>query len=254
MTYSYSHKPQIPFNTLVALGEMEGFSSDRKFGAVLGVATAYAVVAIDSILWLPTVASVVRVKAGGNAADTLAGVGAQKITVEGLGDDGLPATAVLNTLGALAGAPSTQTFLRVNRAYVSQMGSDAGEANVAKVVIEIGAGSVDVIAIDVDQGQSESSHISIPVNKAIVGADFHAFVKATQAATSRLIRRGGDGIRRSQQRYFGADVTIDHDSHLSDAARDGGGNILDLWIETKATAGTTDVSSHMSYRLVDFTV
>lgn len=87
----------------------------------------------------PSVATTVRVRAGGNAADDAAGTGAQQVTVEGLDANNQVVSAILTLAGAAASNFSTQSFLRVNNVFVSRAGS--GGINAGDIQIENNAGT-----------------------------------------------------------------------------------------------------------------
>ncbi len=240
----------IPYHLGITLGYGNGISHDAKFGAEEAIGGSFAVISRGSLLWLPTVASTIRVKAGGNAADTAAGTGAQEITLEGLDANGIEATDTLVTAGASASAVSTKTFLRLNRVYVSDAGS--GEVNAADMTLEVGAGGTDVMIITSGGGQSETSHISVPTGKALVISSFSGYVDTAQAATIRLIHRS-QGVRRNKQTHFGVEGHLPAvdvpDIGLFSALSSG---IQDVWVEAKATAGTADVSTRMPYLFITF--
>ena len=75
-------------------------------GADLGGATVYT---------FATTAETLRVKAGGNAADTSAGLGAQTILVEGLSATYEEISETVTLAGASASAATTATFTAINK-------------------------------------------------------------------------------------------------------------------------------------------
>ena len=88
----------------------------------------------------PATAAAVRIKAGGDVADTAAGTGARTVTVYGLDATYKPVQETITTAGASASALTTQTFLRVNRVEVTTAGSSLN--NVDDIIIETAAGVV----------------------------------------------------------------------------------------------------------------
>lgn len=161
-------KPGIPirpadFLIEVALGNIEGYSLEHKFGrnaalpngsfepiGLLSVARAF--------LQAPTT---VRVKAGGNAADDVGGDGAQGIVIDGIDSDLNRVQREIATAGAGAGPVSVTQFWRPFRAWVSSVGTyDA--ANTAAVTIENGAGTQDLLSIGIEFGQTQTASFSIP--------------------------------------------------------------------------------------------
>ncbi len=109
----------------------------------------------------PTAAETVRIRAGGNAADTAAGAGAREITVVGLDENWAEATETIATAGASASSATTTTFIRVIRAYVSESGT-YGAANTGSIVIE-NTTSTDVLgAMQAGRGQTQLTMYTVP--------------------------------------------------------------------------------------------
>ena len=92
-----------------------------------------------------------------DAADDLAGTGAQKITIEGLNENWLPQSLEIDMDGTVASTDAT-TFRRVYRAYISQAGSS--EVNAGDISISIG-GSV-AAKISAGQGQTLMAIYTVP--------------------------------------------------------------------------------------------
>ena len=145
----------------------------HKFGsAVLG--TSFGPVARGGLYQMlqPAAATALRVKAG-NAADTAAGNGARTIVLEGLDETGAIVTPTLTTAGASASTATTETFIRLYRAYVATSGLYANttgpvESHAADIVIENGGGGTDWLTIDSTdyaKGQSEVACYSVPTGK-----------------------------------------------------------------------------------------
>lgn len=110
-----------------------------------------------------TTAKTVTVSAGGDAADTTDGLGAQQLVIEGLDDDFNPVMCRLELAGASA-AVTTQTFRRVFRAYVSRTGA-YHVANTGAIAA-VWTGGTDVcFDIAAGAGQSETGSYTIPAGK-----------------------------------------------------------------------------------------
>lgn len=137
-----------------------------KFGANPAIAAGSTeAVTYLGTLNLLTAASTVRIKSGGNAADTAAGVGARQITVEGLDSSFNRISETLATAGASASAATAQSFFRVYRMYVSQTGaygSLATGANTGDIVVENSGGGTDLIALRAGRGQGQYGAYTIP--------------------------------------------------------------------------------------------
>ena len=174
---------------MIAEGLDPSRSVVHKFGANDDVGgTAEDVWTPGGVYPWPTAAETVRVKAGGNAADTAAGNGARSIIVEGLDENLAPASATLVTAGASASDPSTVTFFRVFRAYPGAVGV-YGAANTGAIQIE-NTTSTDVIAyIGAGLGQTEMALYTIPADKKGYLLGIEATVDSAQSADLRMWQR-----------------------------------------------------------------
>lgn len=116
-----------------------------------------------ALVW-PEAAETVRIKAGGNAADTAAGNGARSVTIEGLDENWDLASETVVTAGASASSPTTITFIRVFRAYVVTVGV-YGAANTGAITIENTTSTDDLAQIAAGIGQTEMTHYTIAADK-----------------------------------------------------------------------------------------
>ena len=92
-----------------------------------------------------------------DAADELAGTGAQKITIQGLDENGMPQSLEIDMDGTVASTDATK-FRRVYRAFITQAGS--GEVNAGDITISVG-GSVSA-QISAQQGQTLMAVYTVP--------------------------------------------------------------------------------------------
>lgn len=180
----------------LAAGNVTAHTYVQKFGrSAAGVLNTEVGVAEGGIFYMPTTATQMRVKAGGNAADTAAGAGAREITIVGLDASGLSISETIATAGESASAATTQSFLRVHRAYVSAAGAypttglSTTGTNQAAVTIEIAAGSQDVITIPQYEGQTVYGGYHIPPNKYAYMLSAEMAVASGKSATLRLYQR-----------------------------------------------------------------
>jgi hypothetical protein len=110
----------------------------------------------------------VRVKAGGNVNDTATGSGARAITVEGITLNAGVLAMEQETIalaGASASAYTTKTFIRVFRAWVSDINTGTYDANAGDIVIEQNIATVgwrDIIKIGAGEGQTLYAGFAIP--------------------------------------------------------------------------------------------
>jgi len=167
---SYSPRGSADYLIKVAAGDVTGSSIVHKFGKNTGIGTTYEPIAINGVYQTPQIASkeTIRVKAGGNVADTAAGAGAREITIEGIGSEGQILTETLDTAGASASSASGEAFIRVYRAYVSKSGTYAtasAGSHVGDITLE-GASSGNTYAViklnNFPKGQSEIGAYTIP--------------------------------------------------------------------------------------------
>ena len=157
----------------LSAGRVPGSSVVHKFGANLLVPTTFTPVTRGGIYPMVQVAgaTTLRVKAGGNAADTAAGAGAREITIQGLSPTGVEIFESVITAGASASTSTTATFIRVYRAWVSASGtyaSTAGGSHVADIVIEDTAGTQDWATIPLNgfgMAQTTIAAYTVPLGK-----------------------------------------------------------------------------------------
>lgn len=136
----------------------------------------------------PTTSLPLRVRAGGDAADDIAGAGAQVLLIDGLDDNFEPIQEVLLMAGAAESTPTVQAFRRVQLVLALQAGTYGG-TNVGDIVVEdTGGNPLGHVLAGI--GVSHMSHYTIPEGRR---AEFRAVdlnVPGTRAATLRFkIRR-----------------------------------------------------------------
>lgn len=111
----------------IATGNAEGWRSIKVDGRNVAVAQAYVPVSESGFYRTPQVAGAtsLRIRAGGNAADTAAGAGAREVEIYGLDANGLEVTERIATAGASASAATSTQFIRLLDASVSKSGTYA---------------------------------------------------------------------------------------------------------------------------------
>ena len=174
------------------------YSVIHKFGRNIGITTSFLPVALGGIYRMPQVAGAtkLRVKAG-NTNDTALGSGARSITIQGLDATGALVTEDLPTAGLAAGANSTNTYIRLFRAYIATAGTfstTTGGAQAADIIIEDAAGSEDwltISATDFDRGQSQVACYTVPLGKTgyIQSYDASVDIKAAKPISLLLMQR-----------------------------------------------------------------
>jgi hypothetical protein len=129
-----------------------------------------------------------RVKAGGNGADTAAGAGAREITIQGIDSAFAETSEAVATAGAGASAATTATFWRVHRAWVSAVGAYTA-ANTGNVVIEDSGGGADFITIAAGEGQTQYTGWTVPAGKTAYLLSVHVTVDSNKTVNIRLLTR-----------------------------------------------------------------
>jgi len=160
------------FSAGVANGQLPGVSVVHKFGRNAAVSTSFVPIALGGVYQTPQPANAttLRVKAG-DVVDTAAGDGAREITIQGLDATGALVSDVLATAGTSASAVSTNSYIRLFRAWVSASGtyaSTSAGSHDSAIVIENGAGGTDWLTIGATgfpKGQSEVAVYSVPLGK-----------------------------------------------------------------------------------------
>ena len=131
-------------------------------------------------------ATTVRVQAGGNAADNVAGAGARTITVSGLDENWEEAEEDITLAGASASASTTTTFIRINRVKLKTCGTYGG-SNTGVIRIEDTATTVGVLAhIPAGLGVTFQSIVSVPAGKTAYITEIKTSVGQSNSADVRL--------------------------------------------------------------------
>lgn len=179
----------------LSAGTIDGFSVVHKFGRNSAVGTTFVPVAMGGAYRTPQTATTLRIKAG-NANDTAAGSGARKVMIQGLDGTGALVSEELETNGISAGTASTNSFLRLFRAWVSESGTYATQttgSHTADVVVEDSGGTDDwavIDATDYPRGQTEVAAYTVPLTKTAYIMSISMSVDSTQPADLILLQRG----------------------------------------------------------------
>ena len=186
-----------------ALGQWSNVSSSHKYGRVSTATTAFETVWEQTgAVTFPTTAAVVGIPVASQDASN-DGV---EITVEGL-DENYAEQSVTLTLDADGDATSTETFLRVNRAFVS--GSTALAADV-----DIEIGSTTVAHVDADHQQTLQCIYTVPAGKKAYLTRLHASTGTkNKQAEIRVYARESGGVFRTREIFglFQASVQKDYE-------------------------------------------
>lgn len=186
-----------------------------------------------------------RVKAGGNGADALAGTGAQIIQLEGLNSNYDMISEKISLKGASASLSTSKSFLRINRAYITQAGT--GLKNAADIIIENTSG-VEMIIIPSGLSQTQSMKYTVPNGYNGLMVDLNIYLDKAKEATCSIYMKGPettDPIRNISV-YVGIDG--EHKSNFVIPVFIP--EKYDLWLTGVVTTTTTTCSSNGQIVLV----
>jgi len=234
-------------------GNVEGYSIIHKFGGNADILNGvWSLVSSSSPSGaFPVSGDVVRIKAGGDAADSASGVGARSITLTGINSDLEEITETLITSGVNASAYSVNNFWRIYRAYVSSAG-EYGGANIDNITIE---NSQDMIRIRADEGQTQHAAYAIPINKTGYLLGVHLTVDAVKAADCRMfIRKNFTDIvvpTSSKRLLLYWNGVLGQATHLPGIPCVKFDALTDIWVEARGGGANTEVSADFEILLVD---
>lgn len=129
----------------------------------------------------------VRIKAGGNAADDASGIGARSVTIAGLDGNWDRVSETIATAGASASTYTTQTFIRVCKAYVASAGT-YGDNNIGAITIENAAADV-LAVIGADNGESATGLYSVPNGFKAFLLGLGLEMESNKVVSAQLLRR-----------------------------------------------------------------
>jgi hypothetical protein len=204
-----------------------------------------------------TSAKTVRIKAGGDAADTSAGIGARSITVLGLDETLAEVQEDIATSGANVSLPTIASFWRVYRAYISDNGVGTyGAANTDDIIIEDSGGANEMIKIAADEGQSQHGAYAVPIGKTGYLLSVQLTADAGKAADFRLFTRENltdvsAPMSPRRLRLFWDGILGHIDADTSRAPSIMLPALTDIWIEARGGGGGTEVSVDFEILLVD---
>jgi len=251
------HKSDIrDFLIEVQKGNVPGHSMVHKFGRNSAVpnGTWAFINSLGLTSWPLSAATTVRVKAGGNAADTSNGAGAREVTVQGIDSNFAETSEAIATAGASASSATTASFWRVHRAWVSAAGTYGG-ANTGTITIENSAGGTNLIQITAGEGQTQFTAYTIPVSKTGYLLSIHVNVDALKPADIRVFTRDNIDttsapVKSKRLKLFfdgviGEHIYVPRGPELSINAKS------DIWVEARGGGASTEVTCDFELLLVD---
>ena len=239
----------------VASGDIDDYSPVLKFGrnATVPNGTWAFINQLGFTAWPLTAATKVRIKSGGNAADTYNGAGARSVFVNGIDSLGNEVTEEIATAGASASALTTALFWTIHRAYIGNVGA-RGVANTAAIVIENGTGGTNLISITADEGQSQFGGYTIPAGYKGILNSIVITVDGLKPADVRCFVRGN--ITTSAAPYPPKRLKLFYDGILGVFMYKPKSPILvvealnSVWFEARGSGAITEVSVDFEMQLV----
>ena len=199
----------------------------------------------------PAAPTTVRIKAGGNAADTEDGAGARSVIVTGIDSNMQEVSETLVTAGASASLSTTTEFWRVYFANVVDAGVYATPYNTGPIVIENTAGTADLLRMEAEEGQTLLGIYSVPAGRTLLVLSVRLSVDANKAADVRLFKRENFDVvtppvtSRRLVDWWDGQVGSDTfaGSHPSEAVI----GPADIWLEARGSTAQTEVSANMEF-------
>ena len=199
----------------------------------------------------PTTLETIRIKAGGNAADTAAGAGARTVLVTFLDSTGIETTETLTTAGASASAATSVACSRFIKAEVVTSGT-IRFSNTADILIENITTGLILGVIPAEQGATANAIYTVPLDHTAYMTGIHIEVEsgATKDADVHLYSRTNAltfsapfGAKKLEKEWtsFQGESNIDFRTHIVFPA------LTDIWLEAKGNGAVTGVEADMSF-------
>jgi hypothetical protein len=237
----------------ISRGNVQGVRVIHRFGRNPAIGSIFTPVTRTGFYRTPQVsgATALRIKAGGNAADTANGLGGRAVTLTGIDPTGELISETIATAGALASAPTTKTFIRILSAVVTASGSYATQttpSHVGTITIENAAGTQDWAQISdgsFPRGSSEIGVYTVPKGRSAYVQAIRLESEADKKANIILFQRSN--ILQTAPPYSGmsliaefpqvsGDVAVDYDPPLAFP------QLTDFGFMASVSASTVDVT------------
>ena len=200
-------KNSLPWGHHVSRNNMFQAHVHHQFGRNISCPTTYVPVSDNGIYRTPqpAAATQLRIKAGGNDADTANGAGARSVRLWGMNASGDEVTEVITTAGASASAATTSSFIRLYLAEVYESGTygtQSAGSHVGNITIENAAGTEDWAQIQLNgfpSGTTGIGSITIPRNH--VGLLSSIQINVDQTKTTDLLILKREGVLQTSAPY-----------------------------------------------------
>lgn len=244
------------FNSDRNTGLVGGEESKRKFGVNEAVGGSLETVWSYTANWIPNqiLNEKLRIKAGGNAADTAAGLGAQSVLVSFLDENLLEVEETIVTNGALASTATTANCFRLLTAKVINCGT-YGASNTADIVLELTGGNI-MGNIATEKGTTEQAIFTVPSGKTSYITEIMVSVGLADSCDIKLFKRpNADDVTTpfsavieewTLEDFSGGD-TFPFSTHLKFDEK------TDIWVEAEKITGggSARVSIDIQYYTVE---
>lgn len=233
------------------IGKVEAWN---KFGYNTNVGTAYEVIWENGngyTGWLQSAGTVSVTSSSANDDATPGSANAHKIVIEGL-DASFNEVSETITLNGTAAVTGSQSFIRVYRAYVTDVGV-YDNTNAGNIVIQISGNIVAIIGAGF--GQTEMALYTVPAGKTLYLMRVTGFQDSNKDVLIQLKQRQNaddtsapvTGVRtmRVLSMPAGGQAHLESNGSITFPAK------TDIWVEAKATAAGDGVTVMMNGYLVD---
>lgn len=192
------YKNSLPWGHQLARGNIQLARIRHQFGRNAACGTSYTPVSDNGVYRTPqtSAATALRIKAGGNAADTAAGAGARSVRLTGIDASGDEITETIATAGASASVATNAQFIRLYEAAVvdtGTYGTQAAGSHVGDITIENAAGTQDWAQIQLNGFPASVTGIgslTIPRNHVGLISNIQINVDLTKTTDFLILQRG----------------------------------------------------------------
>ena len=177
----------LDYFTEVSRGNVGGQTSLFKFGFNPAIGTGMQDIwTVGGVLVFQQTATQYNISSS-SGSDTIAGEGARVITIEGLDENFSEITEDVNLSGTSV-SQTTQEFIRLNRAFIKEVGTYGFSNNgtISIVTSDNGNPQGGLIA---KEGQTQKTHFTIPAGKTGILKRTSVSVDTTKIATVQMFQR-----------------------------------------------------------------
>jgi len=248
-----------------ALGHISGYTSIHKYGrnGDVGSSTFEDIWETGDLYTWPQSASTLYVVSD-DPADNPSGNGAREIFISGLDANWNEISEAVATNGTSNSSATSNSFIRVNRAYVSAVGIYAGTSlgsNIGRVQIKRSADNQTQATIGLETGvntiglgQTQLARYTVPNNKTALVLQGSANVASSKtAAVIFLARANADNISGDMDaKRVGFEIDELSGSYIRTfSAPLKFGEKTDIWVAAKGSAQGTKIEAQFDMLIVD---